>query len=152
MASEKKAHKYFWVYVILVAALLFAMIYFTSTAQQKEEELYDAQKAESQQLANELNKEKNNSKQLSELNSGISQSVQTLQEENDTLKAEIKQKDKEIVNFTEETLAYKNFCSFLTAYVNGNLEECKSLKDSVNKKFLTDENVKVYNKICEEIK
>lgn len=152
MASEK-AHKYFWVYVILVAALVFGMIYFTSVAQQKEEEKYEAQEAESRQLASELDKEKTNSKQLSEqLDTGITQSVQALQTENDSLKSELEQKNAEIIEFNEETLAYKNFCSFLIAYANKNFDECKALKDTINTKFLTGESLELYNKICEEIK
>ena len=152
MASER-AHKYFWVYVILVAALILGMIYFTSMTQQKEEEKYKAQEAESRQLASELDKEKTNSKQLSEqLDTGIAQSVQSLQTKNDILKAELEQKNIEIIDFNEETLAYKNFCSFLTAYVNKNTDECKALKDKINTKYLTGENIELYNKICEEIK
>ncbi len=152
MASER-AHKYFWVYVILVAALILGMIYFTSMTQQKEEEKYKAQEAESRQLASELDKEKTNSKQLSEqLDTGIAQSVQSLQTKNDSLKAELEQKNIEIIDFNEETLAYKNFCSFLTAYVNKNTDECKALKDKINTKYLTGENIELYNKICEEIK
>ena len=152
MASER-AHKYFWVYVILVAALILGLIYFTSMTQQKEEEKYKAQEAESRQLASELDKEKTNSKQLSEqLDTGIAQSVQSLQTKNDSLKAELEQKNIEIIDFNEETLAYKNFCSFLTAYVNKNTDECKALKDKINTKYLTGENIELYNKICEEIK
>lgn len=152
MVSER-AHKYFWVYVILVAALILGMIYFTSMTQQKEEEKYKAQEAESRQLASELDKEKNNSKQLSEqINTGIAQSVQALQAENDSLKAKLEQKNTEIIDFNEETLAYKNFCFFLTAYVNKNIDECKALKDKINTKYLTGENIELYNKICEEIK
>lgn len=152
MASER-AHKYFWVYVILVAALILGMIYFTSMTQQREEEKYKAQEAESRQLASELDKEKTNSKQLSEqLDTGIAQSVQSLQTKNDSLKAELEQKNIEIIDFNEETLAYKNFCSFLTAYVNKNTDECKALKDKINTKYLTGENIELYNKICEEIK
>lgn len=152
MASER-AHKYFWVYVILVATLILGMIYFTSMTQQKEEEKYKAQEAESRQLASELDKEKTNSKQLSEqLDTGIAQSVQSLQTKNDSLKAELEQKNIEIIDFNEETLAYKNFCSFLTAYVNKNTDECKALKDKINTKYLTGENIELYNKICEEIK
>ncbi len=152
MASER-AHKYFWVYLILVAALILGMIYFTSMTQQKEEEKYKAQEAESRQLASELDKEKTNSKQLSEqLDTGIAQSVQSLQTKNDSLKAELEQKNIEIIDFNEETLAYKNFCSFLTAYVNKNTDECKALKDKINTKYLTGENIELYNKICEEIK
>lgn len=152
MASER-AHKYFWVYVILVAALILGMIYFTSMTQQKEEEKYKAQEAESRQLASELDKEKNNSKQLSEqIDTGIAQSVQALQAENDSLKAKLEQKNTEIIDFNEETLAYKNFCFFLAAYVNKNIDECKALKDKINTKYLTGENIELYNKICEEIK
>lgn len=152
MASER-AHKYFWVYVILVASLILGMIYFTSMAQQKEDEKYKAQEAESRQLASELDKEKSNSKQLSEqIDNGIAQSVQALQTENDSLKAELEQKNTEIIDFNEETLAYKNFCSFLAAYVNKNVDECKALKDKINTKYLTGENIELYNKICEEIK
>ncbi|MDY6313770.1 MAG: hypothetical protein SPL89_01180 [Clostridia bacterium] len=152
MVSER-AHKYFWVYVILVAALILGMIYFTSMTQQKEEEKYKAQEAETRQLASELDKEKNNSKQLSEqIDTGIAQSVQALQAENDSLKAELEQKKTEIIDFNEETLAYKNFCFFLAAYVNKNIDECKVLKDKINTKYLTGENIELYNKICEEIK
>ena len=152
MVSER-AHKYFWVYVILVAALILGMIYFTSMTQQKEEEKYKAQEAETRQLASELDKEKNNSKQLSEqIDTGIAQSVQALQAENDSLKAELEQKKTEIIDFNEETLAYKNFCFFLAAYVNKNIDECKVLKDKINTKHLTGENIELYNKICEEIK
>lgn len=152
MASER-AHKYFWVYVILVASLILGMIYFTSMAQQKEDEKYKAQEAESRQLASELDKEKSNSKQLSEqIDNGIAQSVQALQTENDSLKAELEQKNTEIIDFNEETLAYKNFCSLLAAYVNKNVDECKALKDKINTKYLTGENIELYNKICEEIK
>ena len=152
MVSER-AHKYFWVYVILVAALILGMIYFTSMTQQKEEEKYKAQEAESRQLASELDKEKNNSKQLSEqIDTGIAQSVQALQAENDSLKAKLEQKNTEIIDFNEETLAYKNFCFFLAAYVNKNTDECKALKDKINTKYLTGENIELYNKICEEIK
>lgn len=155
MPSEKntKAHKYFWIYVILVAALMIGMIYFTSVTQQKKEERYKAQEAESRQLASELDKEKTNSKELSEqLNNGITQSVQVLQNENDNLKAELEQKNIEIVGFNEEMLAYKNFSLFLTAYINENYEECKKIKDSINTKFLTGENTEIYNKICEKMK
>ena len=152
MVSER-AHKYFWVYVILVAALILGMIYFTSMTQQKEEEKYKAQEAETRPLASELDKEKNNSKQLSEqIDTGIAQSVQALQAENDSLKAELEQKKTEIIDFNEETLAYKNFCFFLAAYVNKNIDECKVLKDKINTKYLTGENIELYNKICEEIK
>lgn len=152
MASER-AHKYFWVYVILVASLILGMIYFTSMAQQKEDEKYKAQEAESRQLASELDKEKSNSKQLSEqIDNGIAQSVQALQTENDSLKAELEQKNTEIIDFNEETLAYKNFCFLLAAYVNKNVDECKALKDKINTKYLTGENIELYNKICEEIK
>ena len=152
MTGENKAHKYFWVFVIIAAALVFGMIYFTSIIQQNEQENLKAKEAETQQLASELDKEKSNSKQLSEqLDNGIAQGIQTLQTENENLKAELEEKNKEIIAFSEEALAYKNFSSFLIAYNNQNFEECKVLKESVNTKYLSGEDLEVFKKISSEI-
>lgn len=152
MTGENKAHKYFWVFVIIAAALVFGMIYFTSIIQQNEQENLKAKEAETQQLASELDKEKSNSKQLSEqLDNGISQGIQTLQTENESLKAELEEKNKEIIAFSEEALAYKNFSSFLIAYNNQNFEECKVLKESVNTKYLSGDDLEVFKKISSEI-
>lgn len=152
MTGENKAHKYFWVFVIIAAALVFGMIYFTSIIQQNEQENLKAKEAETQQLASELDKEKSNSKQLSEqLDNGISQGIQTLQTENESLKAELEEKNKEIIAFSEEALAYKNFSSLLIAYNNQNFDECKVLKESVNTKYLSGEDLEVFKKISSEI-
>ena len=152
MTGENKAHKYFWVFVIIAAALVFGMIYFTSIIQQNEQENLKAKEAETQQLASELDKEKSNSKQLSEqLDNGISQGIQTLQTENENLKVELEEKNKEIIAFTEEALAYKNFSSLLIAYNNQNFEECKVLKESVNTKYLSGDDLEVFKKISSEI-
>ena len=152
MTGENKAHKYFWVFVIIAAALVFGMIYFTSIIQQNEQENLKAKEAETQQLASELDKEKSNSKQLSEqLDNGISQGIQTLQTENENLKAELEEKNKEIIAFTEEALAYKKFSSLLIAYNNQNFEECKVLKESVNTKYLSGDDLEVFKKISSEI-
>lgn len=152
MTGENKAHKYFWVFVIIAAALVFGMIYFTSIIQQNEQENLKAKEAETQQLASELDKEKSNSKQLSEqLDNGISQGIQTLQTENESLKAELEEKNKEIIAFSEEALAYKNFSSLLIAYNNQNFDECKVLKESVNTKYLSGDDLEVFKKISSEI-
>lgn len=152
MTGENKAHKYFWVFVIIVAALVFGMIYFTSIIQQNEQENLKAKEAETQQLASELDKEKSNSKQLSEqLDNGISQGIQTLQTENESLKAELEEKNKEIIAFSEEALAYKNFSSLLIAFNNQNFDECKVLKESVNTKYLSGDDLEVFKKISSEI-
>ena len=152
MTGENKAHKYFWVFVIIAAALVFGMIYFTSIIQQNEQENLKAKEAETQQLASELDKEKSNSKQLSEqLDNGISQGIQTLQTENESLKAELEEKNKEIIAFSEEALAYKNFSSLLIAYNNQNFEECRVLKESVNTKYLSGDDLEVFKKISSEI-
>lgn len=152
MTGENKAHKYFWVFVIIAATLVFGMIYFTSIIQQNEQENLKAKEAETQQLASELDKEKSNSKQLSEqLDNGISQGIQTLQTENESLKAELEEKNKEIIAFSEEALAYKNFSSLLIAYNNQNFEECKVLKESVNTKYLSGDDLEVFKKISSEI-
>ncbi len=152
MTGENKAHKYFWVFVIIAAALVFGMIYFTSIIQQNEQENLKAKEAETQQLASELDKEKSNSKQLSEqLDNGISQGIQTLQTENENLKAELEEKNKEIIAFSEEALAYKNFSSLLIAYNNQNFDECKVLKESVNTKYLSGDDLEVFKKISSEI-
>ena len=99
-----------------------------------------------------MDKEKSNSKQLSEqLDNGISQGIQTLQTENESLKAELEEKNKEIIAFTEEALAYKNFSSLLIAYNNQNFDECKVLKESVNTKYLSGDDLEVFKKISSEI-
>ena len=57
MTGENKAHKYFWVFVIIAAALVFGMIYFTSIIQQNEQENLKAKEADVDQntLYAELN-------------------------------------------------------------------------------------------------
>ncbi len=137
MTEKNSAHRYFWLIMILVAVLVFGMIYFLSITQAKEDK-------ETQNLENKLNEQISTTK-------GIEQGVQKLTEENEALKAELDEAKNEALALYKKNDILKEINELQSAFINGDLEKSKALAGAIQTEGLNGESLAAYNKICEEL-
>lgn len=137
MTEKNSAHRYFWLIMILVAVLVFGMIYFLSVTQAKEEK-------ETQKLENKLNEQISTTK-------GIEEGVLKLTAENENLKAELNSAKSEALALYKEKDVLKQINEFQAAFINGDVEKCRMLAGKINPQDLDGDNLSAYSKICEEL-
>ena len=138
MTEKNNAHKYFWVVIMLVAVLVFGMVYFLSVTQAKE-------KKESQMLENKLNEQITTTK-------GIEASVRKITDENEILKKDLETSKNEALALYQENKQLEIFVNLQSAYINGDSERCKVIIGSIDPTLLDADNKAVYDKILSEIK
>ncbi len=137
MSNTSKAHKNFWIYVLIGAVLVFGMIYVSSVAQQKED-------IQSQKLESELSEHKNQTK-------GIEASVQKITDENTNIKARLEEKNAEIEKLSAEADNLNKLTALFKAFIKGDYGRCKTIKSQIDTELLDAENLWLYDYISTEI-
>ena len=137
MSEKSRAHKYFWAVVLLVAVLVFGMVYFLSITQAKEEK-------ESIMLENKLNEQISTTK-------GIEASVQKITAENERLNAEIEASKNEVIALYQENKKLEKFVDLQSAYIKDDIEKCKTILKEIEVSSLDEQEKEVFDKIIGEI-
>lgn len=136
--AKKSAHNFFWIIVILTAAILFGMIYFLSVTQANEEK-------KSEMLENKLDEQISTTK-------GIESSIRQITEENEELKDTIAEKDAELISLYKKNETLTVYSEIVSLYSKrDNDERMKLLLDTLDVNLLSAEQQSLIAEIKAEI-
>ena len=136
--TRRKNGSYFWIIIIVIAALIFGMIYFMSDIQAKEDR-------ETEKLENKLSEQISTTK-------GFKASVQQITTENESLKVKLGEKEDEIINLYKKNDILTSFSEVLTLYINQtNNERIKVLIPTIDRNQLTTEQQALLDTIIAEL-
>ena len=136
--TRRENGSYFWLIIIVIAALIFGMIYFMSDIQAKEDR-------ETEKLEDKLSEQISTTK-------GFKASVQQITTENESLKAILGEKENEIINLYKKNDILTSFSEVLTLYINQtNNERIKVLIPTIDRNQLTTEQQVLLDTIMEEL-
>ena len=136
--TRRENGSYFWIIIIVIAALIFGMIYFMSDIQAKEDR-------ETEKLENKLSEQISTTK-------GFKASVQQITTENESLKAKLGEKEDEIINLYKKNDILTSFSEVLTLYINQtNNERIKVLIPTIDRNQLTTEQQALLDTIIAEL-
>ena len=136
--TRRENGSYFWIIIIVIAALIFGMIYFMSDIQAKEDR-------ETEKLENKLSEQISTTK-------GFKASVQQITTENESLKVKLGEKEDEIINLYKKNDILTSFSEVLTLYINQtNNERIKVLIPTIDRNQLTTEQQALLDTIIAEL-
>lgn len=136
--SKKSAHNFFWIIVILTAAILFGMIYFLSVTQANEDK-------KSEMLEDKLDEQISTTK-------GIESSIRQITEENEALKDTIAEKDAELISLYKKNETLTVYSEIVSLYSKrDNDERMKLLLDTLDVNLLSAEQQSLIAEIKAEI-